>query len=44
MSFPFPVFPSETPYSILPPPASMMVLTYPPTPASPPWNYPTLGH
>ena len=41
-------FPLETPYSILPLPASMRVLphpsTHPPTPTSPPWNCPILRH
>ena len=33
MQSPFPVSPLETPYPILPPPASMMLLTYSPTPS-----------
>ena len=41
-------FPLETPYSILPLPASMRVLphpsTHPPTPTSPPWHCPILRH
>ena len=31
MLSPFLVFPLENPYSILPPPASMMVIPHPPT-------------
>ena len=45
MLFPFSVSPPETPYPILPPPASMRVLSHPHNhPTSPPWHCPTLGH
>ena len=40
---PFPSFPSRNPHPI-PPPASMRVLTHPPTPASLPLHCPALGH
>jgi hypothetical protein len=45
MLSPFLVSPPETSYPILPPPDSMRVIpTHPPTPASPHWHSPTLGH
>ena len=40
----FQVSPSETPYAIPPPPASMRVLLYPPTSIFPGIPLPTLGH
>jgi hypothetical protein len=45
MLTPFPISPPEIPYAIPPSPTSMRVLpTNPPTPTSPPWHFPTLGH
>ena len=45
MFSPFHVSPSEPPYPILPPPASIrLLLTHPPTPVLPPWYCHTLGH
>jgi hypothetical protein len=41
---PFPSFPSENPLSPLHLPASMRIVTHPPTSASLPWYSPTLGH
>ena len=41
---PFPSFPSAISHLILPPPVSVRVLTYPPSPASLPWLSPTQGH
>jgi len=40
----FQVSPPQTPYPIPPPPASMRVLSHPPTPTSLPWHSPILGH
>ena len=41
---PLPDFPSAISHLILPPPVSVRVLTYPPSPASLPWLSPTQGH
>jgi hypothetical protein len=44
MLSPFPVPPHpKTPYPISPLPASMRMFPHLPTPASPPWHFPTLG-
>ena len=44
MFSPFQVSSLETPYPILPPPASMRVFHHPPTPILPPRYSPILGH
>jgi hypothetical protein len=44
MFSPFQVSPSEFPYPIPPPPASMRVLPNPLTPILPPWHSPLLEH
>jgi hypothetical protein len=40
----FPSLPSQSPYLFFLLSASMRVLPHPPTPTSPPWHSPTLGH
>jgi hypothetical protein len=44
MCSPFQVSPLETPYSIVPPPASMSVTPHPITPVFPPWHFSALRH